>query len=161
MAVMAAKILQGSRAARRLAEAQHHVISRQQLLGLGFTDHAIRHRVHVGRLFPVWPGVYAVGRRSVTRFGWWSAAILRCGPHAVLSHRSAASLWEIAEGRLAPIHVSVPYRIARHSKGIVTHRRTVLEPAHITLHRNIPVTNPISTLIDITPGLSRSELEAA
>jgi very-short-patch-repair endonuclease len=62
---------------------------------------------------------------------------------------------------LAPIHVSVPYRVTRHSKGIVVHRRTVLEPTHLSVHHNIPVTSPSSTIIDIANGLSRDELEGA
>jgi hypothetical protein len=35
------------------------VITRDQLLALGFTRHAIAHRVAKGRLRAVWPGVYA------------------------------------------------------------------------------------------------------
>jgi hypothetical protein len=68
------------------------VITRGQLIGLGFTPKAIEHRVQKGRLHPIVRGVYAVGRRHLIREGRWMAAVLACGPGAVLSHRSAAAL---------------------------------------------------------------------
>jgi hypothetical protein len=61
---MTVKILQTLWA---LVERQHGVIARRRLRALGFTSHAIQHRIDAGRLHPVWAGVYAVGRRSMRR----------------------------------------------------------------------------------------------
>src|ERR1044071_7328255 len=83
------------RAARRLARAQHQVIAARQLLALGFTEKAIRHRVASGRLWPLARGVYAVGPPRETDEQRWMAAVLMCGIGAALSHRSAAALWGI------------------------------------------------------------------
>ena len=47
-----------------LARRQHGVVTRAQLLALGFTHDAIMHRLAEGRLHPKWRGVYAVGRPS-------------------------------------------------------------------------------------------------
>jgi hypothetical protein len=44
------------------------------------------------RLHVIQRGVYAVGHRALTREGRWMAAVLACGPRAVLSHHSAAAL---------------------------------------------------------------------
>jgi very-short-patch-repair endonuclease len=133
------------------------VISRAQLLALGYTRHAIHHRVADGRLYPMFRGVYAVGRPEVTQYGWWMGAVLACGPGAVLSLWSAAALWGIRPAAAGPIHVSTP-RDRRHA-GIVLHRRRL--QACDTSHRHgIPVTSPICTLIDIVTGLSRDESEA-
>ena len=44
-----------------LARAQDDVVSRNQLLRLGFHRQAIKHRLARGRLHALWPGVYAVG----------------------------------------------------------------------------------------------------
>ncbi|MBS1880963.1 MAG: type IV toxin-antitoxin system AbiEi family antitoxin domain-containing protein, partial [Actinobacteria bacterium] len=55
-----------SRAAWRLARAQHGVLTRENLLALGFSPEAIKHRVRSGRLHRVYRGVYAVGRRELT-----------------------------------------------------------------------------------------------
>jgi very-short-patch-repair endonuclease len=144
-------------AAWALARSQHGVVARWQLLELGFTRRAIEHRVAKGRLHPMLWGVYAVGRPDVTQCGWWIAAVLACGPGARLSHDTAAALWGIR-----PItrgfHVSAPGE--RKPAGITPHRR-VLTAADLTRRHNIPVTSPITTLIDIAAGLSRDELEAA
>jgi very-short-patch-repair endonuclease len=139
-----------------LAGARHQVISREQLLALGFTRHAVTHMLARGDLHLLFRGVYAVGRPDVTRRGWWMAGVLACGPGAVLSHTSAAELWRIRPG-MGPIHVSAV--AVRRPRGIVPHRRA-LAASDVALHHRIPVTTPIRTLIDIAPGRTRAEIEA-
>ena len=56
------------------------------MLAEGLTPKAIHHRIEIGRLHPLWRGVYAVGRPEVSREGRWMAAVLSCGPRALLSH---------------------------------------------------------------------------
>jgi very-short-patch-repair endonuclease len=84
------------------------------------------------------------------------AAVLACGPDAVLSHGSAAALWEIAPQRGEEIHLSVPNHISRVREGIVVHRRAALE---VTRRRGIPVTTVVATLVDLAATSDR--LEAA
>ena len=144
-----------------LASAQHGVVTHTQLLELGFTRDAIKHRIRTRRLHPVWRGIYAVGRPDLTRHGLWMAAVLACGPGAVLSHDSAAELWELLEPRSNLIHVSARHGSARRLRGIRAHRRQALEATDVTEHRGIPVTAPICTLIDIAPTIERSRVEAA
>src|ERR1700754_2949642 len=84
-----------SRAAWELARAQHGVLTRRDLEGLGFSGEAIDHRVETGRLHLIARGIYAVGRPELTPNGRWMAAVLVCGDDAALSHRSAAELWGI------------------------------------------------------------------
>jgi very-short-patch-repair endonuclease len=159
---MAHQILQPSTGALwALAERQHGVVTRQQMLGLGFSPDAIKHRVAKRRLHSVWRGVFAVGRPQLTVHGRWMAAVLSCGPEAALSHRSAAALWQIAPQLPGSIEVSVPARVARRRTGIVAHRRAALTRTDLTRHHAIPVTSPICTLIDIAARLDRAQLEAA
>jgi very-short-patch-repair endonuclease len=158
---MGGQILQSSASELwALAKRQHGVVARRQLLELGFNRRAIEHRLAKGRLHPVWRGVYAVGRPELTGEGRWMAAVLACGTGAVLSHASAAVLWEIRPKSRGPIHVSL---VASRSEnaGIVAHRRRTLTDEDITQRLRIPVTTPIATLIDIAPSLGRDELEAA
>ena len=107
-----------------LVKRQHGVVSREQLLDLGLSVEAIRHRVSAGRLHPIWKGVYAVGRPQVNRRGRWMAAVLTCGPAAALSHESAAALWGFRDGERTLIEVSIPAGSIRRRQAIVAHRRT-------------------------------------
>jgi very-short-patch-repair endonuclease len=150
-----------SQRAWELAASQHGVVALFQLLALGYTVAAIRWRVAKGRLHPVYPGVYAVGRPDLTRDGEWIAAVLACSPDAVLSHESAAALWRIRRERSNQIHVSVPTKTDHRHNGIVIHRRAGLDPNDMTRHRNIPVTTPILTLIDLATCIPAGPLEAA
>ena len=141
-----------------LARRQHGVVSREQLLALGFTRAAIKHRIAKGRLHVVGRGVYAVGRPELTQFGRWMAALLSIGPEAVLSHCSAAALWGIAKQRGNAIHVSVPSHRRSSSRGVIIHRRRELSA---TTHRGIPTTTPTDTLIDVATQTTHDALEQA
>ncbi|HET7417601.1 MAG TPA: hypothetical protein VFJ61_08260 [Solirubrobacterales bacterium] len=89
------------------------------------------------------------------------AALLACGPGAVLSHGSAAALWGFGEEPRGLIEVSLPPgRRSRHS-GIRAHRRAGLRPTEVTEHEGIPLTAPIRTLIDLAPQLTPAQLERA
>jgi very-short-patch-repair endonuclease len=153
-----------------LAESQHGVINRDQLLGAGLTSDEIQSRLARGRLHRTWRGVYAVGRPQLTLHGWWMAAVLACGSRSLLSHESAAALWGIwgtqrsskAESRPPrEIHVSVRGSGTRIREGIRVHRRTALDRSEEALWDGIPVTSPALTLIDLGARLADSELEAA
>jgi very-short-patch-repair endonuclease len=135
------------------------VVARRQLLEFGLGPEAIKSRIATGRLFPVHRGVYAVGRPELTREGLWMAAVLACGPGAVLSHASAAALCRIRPP-IARIDVTVPAHITRSRPGITVHRRALSE-ADVTEHRGIPVTAVVLTLIDLATQLDRDSLEAA
>src|SRR5207249_3470877 len=76
-----------------LAERQHGVVARSQLLDAGIGRRAIGHRIEQKRLHIAHRGVYAVGHRRLTRAGRWIAAALAGGPGAVLNHRAAGALW--------------------------------------------------------------------
>ncbi|MQA73176.1 MAG: DUF559 domain-containing protein [Solirubrobacterales bacterium] len=148
-------------AAWALAERQHGVVTRGQLLGLGFTARAIRHRRARGRLHRVYREVFVVGRPQLTREGHLMAAVLCCGPGAVLSHASAAELWGIRTRSPAQIEVSVDARRDPRPPGIRVHRRTGLPPAEVTEHLNIPVTSSVRTLVDLASRLAPNHVEAA
>jgi very-short-patch-repair endonuclease len=144
-----------------LAKRQHGVVTRRQLLELGFSRKAIEHRILSGRLHQLGRGVYAIGRPGVTLQGRWMAAVLSCGPEAALSHESAASLWGIRTLGLRGIEVSVPIHGGRGPSGVTVHRRATLSPVDVTRCHGIPVTTPVCTLIDIAARLEPGQVEAA
>ena len=148
-----------SRKAWDLARRQHGVITRGQLIGLGFTPKAIKHRVHVGRLHPVIRGVYAVGRRDLNREGRWMAAVLACGPGAVLSHRSAAALWGFGNEHPDYIDVSVTRPSEARIPGLRCHRRPSLPSQEVNPRLNLPVTAPVRTFLDLATVTGPKTLE--
>jgi very-short-patch-repair endonuclease/predicted transcriptional regulator of viral defense system len=145
----------------QLVESQHGVVTRAQLRSLGYSPKAIAHRLERRRLHRVWRGVYVLGRPELSIEGRWMAAVLACGSGAVLSHGSAAALWEMRAPTSGRIEVSVPGRSHRHPRGLAVHRRASLSAGDRTRHRGIPVTSPVCTLVDLATQLSRSRLEAA
>jgi very-short-patch-repair endonuclease len=150
-----------NRAADTLAAKQHGVITRAQLLGLGFSARTIDRRVEARRLRPIFRGAYVLGpiRQPLAR---QMAAVLACGDGAVLSHRSAAALWRLLPyPAQSPIHVTVPNRALAQRPGIRIHRVRQLPPDEIRRQHGILVTTPARTILDLAAELTPAELEQA
>lgn len=148
-----------SAAAWDMARRQHGVLARRDLLALGFSPDAIKHRIATGRLHQIRRGIYAVGRRELTREGRWMAVLLAGGDDAVLSHGSAAALWGIGpEWRL--IEVTVRHRVWSRLSDVKGRARPGLPDDDITVHRGIPVTTVPRTILDqATTPISEASLE--
>lgn len=144
-----------------LIRLQHGVVARSQLLEFGFSSRSIEHRVAKGRLHPLWRGVYAVGRPEVSQRGRWMAAVLSCGPEALLSHRTAAELWGIARTKGRGIDIVVPEGVYRRRPGIRVHRRSALHAKHRREASGIPITDPVSTLVDLAACVEEWQVERA
>ncbi|HXS47254.1 MAG TPA: type IV toxin-antitoxin system AbiEi family antitoxin domain-containing protein [Solirubrobacterales bacterium] len=158
---MARRKSNASRRAWGLAARQHGVVARRQLLALGFGEEAIEHRLAKGRLHRISPGVYAVGWPGMTRERRWMAAILACGEGAVLSHRSAATLWGVDRKRDDRIDVSVRRRCEHRRAGLRVRSRPSLPESDVAKHMGIPVTTPARTLLDLATELDLPDLERA
>jgi hypothetical protein len=135
------------------------VITRGQLICLGFTPKAIKHRVRTGRLHPILRGVYAVGRSQLTREGRWMAIVLACGPEAVLSHRSAAALWGFGNEHPHYIDVSVRRTSEARITGVRCHRRPSLPSNEVNRRLNLPVTAPVRTFLDLATVTGTKTIE--
>lgn len=147
-----------------LAFEQHGVVSLEQALALGVTRSMIRSRVRRGRLHRRFPGVYAVGHTRLTQHGHWMAAVLACGPGALLSHRDAGRLHGLLRGTgSGPIHVTAPR--PHDLLGIRCHRTRNPDPRDATVVDAIPVTSWARTVLDLAtllPGPRlRDSLELA
>jgi hypothetical protein len=132
-----------------LADRQHGVVAIAQLRRLGFRAHHIDRRLAAHRLRAVYRGVYAVGHRRIGREGQWLAAVLACGPGALLSHRSAAALWGILDLERPRPDVTVPGHGTRERPGIRVRRSTVLHVEDRSEHLGIPVASVARTLLDL------------
>jgi predicted transcriptional regulator of viral defense system len=146
----------------RLAGRQHGVVATRQLAALGLQQRAVSYRAATGRLHRVHRGVYAVGYTVLTVNGRRMAAVLAAGPGAVLSHASAAALWEIRSTSASRIDVSVRTPGGRRKRpGLRIHRATQLRDDEIVEHQGIRVTTPARTLLDLASSLPRRALERA
>lgn len=141
-----------------VADQQHGVVARRQLVEAGMGSNAVDNCLRAGRLHGLHPGVCAMGHRVVSREGRWMAAVLACGDGAVLSHRSAAALWGIATFSGA-IEVTTP-RDTR-SRGAIRRHCALLAPDEVTVLDSIPVTSVHRTLFDLAGTSSVDRLEAA
>jgi hypothetical protein len=130
-----------------LANEQRGVVSREQLLTLGWSETTIGRRIASGLLKPVWPGVYGYGHAVLTRDGWWMAAALACGDGARLVGRASGA----ARGLLTSwsrIDVATPTKRGVRLDGIRA-RRFDLRPEECDVHRGLPVTSLARTALDV------------
>jgi very-short-patch-repair endonuclease len=88
------------------------------------------------------------------------AAVLVGGEGAVLSHCSAAALWEIGE-ESGWIDISVRRRCELRSPGVRFRGRLSLTPADLVLRDNLPVASSAQTLVDLATELDPVPLERA
>jgi hypothetical protein len=155
-----------------IAARQHGVIMLVQLEEVGFTRYGVAKRAKRGTLHRIHRGVYAVGHWGLSLHGRFMAAVLACGEGAVLSHGSAAVLWDLLKPLEGPVHVSTRSTSGRSNRpGIHLHRAPSLrapsleEPSPspsslpirggrrgrlLTTYRdNIPVTTVARTIEDL------------
>ena len=141
-----------------IAERQHGCASAPQLRWAGLGQTATRHRLRTGRLHRVHRGVYAVGHRSDGPLHVAAAALLACGPRAVLSHWSAAAAWNISAHLTDAVDVSVPRHRGPSREGIRVHRPLSLM-SDVRVHRGLPLTNPERTLRDLARRADAGTIE--
>lgn len=142
-----------------LAERQHGVVSRAQLVAIGLGRGGIGLRVQRGRLHPVHRGVYAVGHKRITGMGRKMAAVLAGGAGAVLSHGSAANLWGIRPSDSCDVDVTVG-RALRARRGLRFHHSS-LPTDEVATVSSIPTTTVPRTVFDLATKLSLRQLQRA
>ncbi len=150
-----------------LASKQAGIVSRAQLLELGFTAEAARWLVTNGMLVRhAHRGVYRVASTTVTRETQLFAALVWAGEGAVLSHVTAAWLWKLeGVGRKPPavIDVLVPMTRQLVANKVVRSWRTraLTRGTDFGTVSGFPCTSLARTLVDLASVLSPPELEHA
>jgi very-short-patch-repair endonuclease len=143
-----------------LAGRQHGVVAAWQLIAMAFSRGWIEHQVRRGWLHPLLRGVYSVGHKAVTAQGRAMAAVLSCGPEAVLSHWSAAMHWGLLQTNRAVIDVVLAGN-RNGPKGVRAHRVRHLDPRDMTIRDGIPVTTVPRTLLDLATVANQRQLRRA
>ncbi len=130
-----------------LARQQHGVVARSQLMEMGLGEDAIDHRLDLERLHRVHRGVYSVGHRLIHKQGLWMAAVLASGPGAVLSHQTAAALWNLRGYSGGAVYLTLA-RKSTSSKRIRRHH-SPLPADEVALKDGIPTTSVHRTIFDL------------
>ena len=147
-------------AIRALAERQHGVVAHRQLVEIGLGARLVFRRQEAGLLIPLHKGVYALAHMRITREGRWMAAVLACGPGAVLSHFHAGRLWGIcgSYGWIEVLRQSGGFKPEGH-RGVRLHQTRRLHSYEVTVEKGIPVAVIERVLLDVAARTDRKRLE--
>jgi very-short-patch-repair endonuclease len=146
------------RVIRRVAGRQHGTVSRHQLLAAGISPRQIELRLTTGRFVGIHRGVYLAGAVAAAHTHEM-AALIAYDRNAVLSHRSAAALWNLLPyPAAAPVWVTVrPQRSA--SRPRIKAIRAHLHRRDIRRRHGMPLTSPPRTILDLAGHLNEYDLE--
>lgn len=129
------------------------VYTRAQLEASGVSRSGLARRLRSGTLVRVLPGVYSDPDPS---YFDRCAAVSLWRPDAVLSHDSAAWLWDMVEKEPTTVHVTVPRAVRVCGvPGFALYRRAV----STTEHRGLQVVFAVQCFVDVASTLSGVELE--
>jgi very-short-patch-repair endonuclease len=134
------------------------VITKAQASGCGVSASALSRRVASGEWARVFPGIYRTTAAPIAQRQSALAAALWGGDEALVSHGTAAALWEFESGRSSRLELWVPYERSIRSSEIIVHRGTRLDRADRTMLGGIPITTPTRTLIDVAGRLEDHRL---
>jgi very-short-patch-repair endonuclease len=143
-----------------LATAQYGIVTRQQLLRLGYTEEMVDHDLETGRLQTWHRSVFAVGHQGISPHGLCMAAVLFRGRDALVSHQSAAWLWGLEKKLEIPVHISVRWR-GHAQDAIGLHHCPALRDEDIAETERLPVTAIPRTLLDYASTAKTYRLERA
>lgn len=148
-----------------IAQRQYGVVSRRQIENLFPARDQVRALLNSGWLIPAFQGVYSVGRPIESYEGWLTAGVLKAGPGSFVARDSAAAHWGFGK-RPGAVEVVRPHGrsstrrfTSSQASGrmLIVHRSRSLPESEVTIHRRVPVTTVVRTLMDIAPGLKMSE----
>jgi len=133
-----------------LAASQHGVVSRTQLLLLGFNSDMIRHHLRSGHLTLDTPRVVGIPGAPMTAARRAMAAVLDAGPGALLSGTSAMTMWDVPGYVAEPFHVLQPRGGIRPRNPVSrVHLSRIIPPHHVKVVDGIPLTSPTRTVFDL------------
>ncbi|HKX74971.1 MAG TPA: type IV toxin-antitoxin system AbiEi family antitoxin domain-containing protein [Acidimicrobiia bacterium] len=122
------------------------LVDRATLLIHGGSDEMIRRRLDKGAWRQIHAGVYQVGVAPLPWRGQLRAATLAAGPLALVSHRTAAQLWDLEGVTFGPVELTVPVGHLPAPEGVLLHRtRRRMEGTTVD---GIPVTTAERSILD-------------
>jgi hypothetical protein len=143
-----------------LAARQHGVITYRQLVSLGASSSAIKHRAR-STLVRVHPQVYRIRGAPVTTRARLLAAVLAAGDGACASHRTSSALFGIPGFQLSSYDITVPYGRRPRLDFPNIHFSAMPPDWHRRVVDAIPTTSIARTLFDLCGLLHPRRAERA
>src|SRR3954471_12848903 len=140
MGAIGAKLRGGpaARAIAELAESQHGLVARRQLVELGVSHRAISRRGADREWRRIHRGVYATGHAALSADAWAMAGVLFAGSEGVLGYRSAGNRWGMLRSGPSRVDVIVPRE--RRQCGALRYHYAAIAADEVTTLRGIPIT---------------------
>ena len=143
-------------------ERQQGVVSRSQLRRFGVPRSAVQRWLAAGLWEPVSPRVLRLTGSPRTFHQRCVAAVLDAGSGAVISHTTAASLWELPGFLQGSVHLSRDQGHTHRSSSLaVVHHPRLLPVHHGVVLDGVPVTTVARTLFDLAGCLHPLRTERA
>ena len=135
---------------RRLAAAQHALITPRQARGLGLNHDAVAHRVQRGDLERITPRVLRIAGAPDTPAQRLLTAVLDAGRHAALSHTTALAHWGVRGFRPDPVHVVRRRTVDDHPvTGATIHEVRFLPATEVRVLDGVPTVSPALALLQL------------
>jgi very-short-patch-repair endonuclease len=146
--------------ARRAAH-QAGVFTRQDALRCGLSKDQIADRLGDGRWVRQLPSIYRFAGTPESEDAMRWAAVLWAGTGALISHLTAATMWDLdGVPHSRKVHLLVGAERRLRSRDVVVHRSTGLERERRFVD-GLPVTRPELTLIHVASLVGEEVLETA
>jgi very-short-patch-repair endonuclease len=145
----------------RITARQRTVIGWEQLLACGLGPDAIAYRNQTGRLNLVFHRVYTVVCGELPALAREQAALLSCGRHAFLSHRTAAFVLGLQQAPPPEVEVSVVGRHCKSRDGLRVHRIQAIDRREVKRHEGLWMSTPARAVLELAATATESELARA
>jgi hypothetical protein len=137
------------------------IFTRGDAMAFGLPAATISSRVSSGLWVPELGGLRAATTPPTPNGRYW-AALARGGPHAALSHLSAAEVWGLTAPSSEVVWLTVPRsRRIRPGPGLRVVRTQHLPALAVRSHRELPVLTPARTIVDLALIWNARQLTAA
>lgn len=139
------------------AESQAGYFTANQAREHGFFWERLSDNVKRGRFLRPFRDVYRLTHFPSPAHEDLFVAWLRTGPHSIISHESALTLYNLSDGLPGEIHVIIPPAASRRRPGLRLHTNS-LKPEETTTREGLPVTTAARTIADVAVAGLGTEL---
>jgi very-short-patch-repair endonuclease len=144
---------------RKLAGAQHGVLTRAQALECGLSEGAIDRLVAEGEWERCARSVYRIVGTGTDRYQAFMVLSLWAGDQGIVSHSSAAAIWDMRGVKMLRLEATVMTGRQPPREDVTLHRVRCLDEADVAIAHGIRTSTPVRTVCDLSGSLSGHDLE--